>query len=97
MANWKGRERERLWRILKYYFGLCLEGMRKTMNNLCQGTLYPGRELNQVPPDRETRLLTIQSQLPTYLKALSSSRYSRMRHAVVKRSCLFVLYLYDIC
>jgi hypothetical protein len=32
--NWKGCERDRAWHNLRYYAGIFLEGIRKTMKNL---------------------------------------------------------------
>jgi len=45
-VKWKRCRRKQLWSNLKYYFSICLEGMRKTMRNPCQNTLSPGQDLN---------------------------------------------------
>jgi len=33
MMNWKGCERKWSWPNLRYYPGICLEGLRKTTKN----------------------------------------------------------------
>lgn len=39
--------------IVTYYSGAFLDGLRKTMTNLSQGSLSPGRNLNPGPPKYE--------------------------------------------
>jgi hypothetical protein len=36
---------EQLWLISRYYPSICLEELRKTMENLSQGTWSPGQDL----------------------------------------------------
>jgi hypothetical protein len=36
VMNWKGRGKKQSWRIWRYYRGICLEGLEKTMKNLGQ-------------------------------------------------------------
>jgi hypothetical protein len=38
---------------LKYYLGICMEGLRKTAK--CQNRCCPGRDSNQAPPEYGTR------------------------------------------
>jgi hypothetical protein len=51
--NWKGCGRKRSWPNLRYYPGICLEGLRKTTKNLSQDNRSPGRDLNPGPPEYE--------------------------------------------
>jgi hypothetical protein len=44
--------------ILRYYPGLCLEGLRKTTRNLRQDSWSPSRDLNPEPPEHEVGVLT---------------------------------------
>jgi hypothetical protein len=41
------------WPNLRYYPGICLEGLRKITNNISQDSLSPGRDLNLGPPKYE--------------------------------------------
>jgi hypothetical protein len=56
--NWKGYGRKRSWTNLRYYPGICLEGMWKTTKNLGQESLYPGRDLNPLPPEYGAGVVT---------------------------------------
>jgi hypothetical protein len=56
--NWKGCERKRPWPNLRYYVGIFLEGLRRIMNNLRQGSQYPGLDLKSGPLKNEARVLT---------------------------------------
>jgi hypothetical protein len=58
MMNWKGCERKRSWPNLRYYPSICLEGPRKTVQNLSQDSWSPGRDLNPRPPEYEAGVLT---------------------------------------
>jgi hypothetical protein len=44
--NWKGYGRKRLWPNLRYYPGICMEGLRKTTKSLTQAIRSPGRDSN---------------------------------------------------
>jgi hypothetical protein len=44
--------------VLRYYPGICLEGLRKTTKNLSQNNQFPGRDFNPGPPEYEIRVLT---------------------------------------
>jgi hypothetical protein len=52
--NWKGCGRKRSWPNLRYYPGICLEGLRKTTKNLSQDS--------RSPPEYEAGELTTQLQ-----------------------------------
>jgi hypothetical protein len=56
--NWKGCGRKRSWPNLRYYPGICLEGLTKTTKNLSQHSRSPGRDLNPGPPEYEAGVLT---------------------------------------
>jgi hypothetical protein len=49
----EGCERKWLWPNLRYYPGICLKGLRKTMKPLDQDSHSPGRHLNPRPPQHE--------------------------------------------
>jgi hypothetical protein len=51
MMNWKGCGRKRSWPNLRYYTGICLEGLRKTTKTC------PSRNFNTGPPECEARVL----------------------------------------
>jgi hypothetical protein len=53
MMNWKGFEWKRSWPNLRYYSGICLQGLSKTTKNLSQDSCSPGRDLNPGPPEYE--------------------------------------------
>jgi hypothetical protein len=42
--SWKGYGRKLSWPNLRYYPGICLEGLRKTKKNLSQDSRSPGRD-----------------------------------------------------
>jgi hypothetical protein len=55
-------ELERIWKAsavanLRYYPGICLEGLRKTTKNVSQS---PGLDFNTRPTDDEAEVLTNQ-------------------------------------
>jgi hypothetical protein len=43
--NWKWYGRKQSWINLKYYIGICHEGLWKTMKNLSKDSRSPGRDL----------------------------------------------------
>jgi hypothetical protein len=45
--------------ILRYYPGICLEGLRKTTKCLGQDSWSLGQDLNPEPPEYEAGMLTI--------------------------------------
>jgi hypothetical protein len=47
MINGKECGRKRSWPVSRYYFGIRLQGERKTTEDLSQGSCYPGRDSNQ--------------------------------------------------
>jgi hypothetical protein len=51
--NWKGCGRKRSWPNERCYFGIFLEGLRKTKKNLSQDSWSPGRDLNPGPSEYE--------------------------------------------
>jgi hypothetical protein len=64
--NWKGCGRKQLWPNLRYYPGICLEGLRKIMENLNQDSQSMGRDLNSGPPEHKAGMLTTQPQCSVY-------------------------------
>jgi hypothetical protein len=48
-----GKKRSLLEFKVAYYFGIRLDGPRKTTKNLSQESRYPGRDLNPGPPEYE--------------------------------------------
>jgi hypothetical protein len=56
--NWKWYGRKRSWPNSRYYPGICLERLKKTMKTLSQDSRSPGRDLNPEPPEYEARVLT---------------------------------------
>jgi hypothetical protein len=53
--NLKGCIRKRLWSKLRYYTGMCLEGLRKA--TLSQYILSPNQDLKPRPPEQEAGML----------------------------------------
>jgi hypothetical protein len=53
MMNRKGYGRKLSWPYLRYYPGICFEGLIKTMKNVCQDCRCPDRDLNQRSPEYE--------------------------------------------
>jgi hypothetical protein len=49
---------------LRYYFSICLKGLRITMKNLSQNSQYLGQDLNPGPPEYAVGVLTTQPQQP---------------------------------
>jgi hypothetical protein len=46
------------WPNLRYYPGICLEGLSKMMRNISQDSRSPERDLNSGSPEYEARVLT---------------------------------------
>jgi hypothetical protein len=57
--KWKGCGRKRSRSHLRYYPGICLEGLRKITKILSQDSLSKGRDLNSGPPECEVEVLAI--------------------------------------
>jgi hypothetical protein len=57
--NWKGYGRKWAWPNLRYYPGICLEGLRKATKNASQNNRSAGRDLNPGPPVYEAEVLII--------------------------------------
>jgi hypothetical protein len=49
---------KRSWPNLRYYPGICMEGLRKTTKPLSRDSRSPGRDLNPGPPEYEGVLIT---------------------------------------
>jgi hypothetical protein len=62
MADWKGCGRKRSWPNLRYYPGICPEGLRKRMKNLSHYSRSAGRDLNMVRTEYEAGVLTTQQR-----------------------------------
>lgn len=45
-----GFGKKQLWPYLRYYPGICVEGVRKNHANLSQDSRSPGHDLNPEPP-----------------------------------------------
>jgi hypothetical protein len=58
MMNWKGCGRNRSCPNVRYYPGICLEGLMKTTKNLTRVSWSVGRDLNPVTPEYEVGVLT---------------------------------------
>jgi hypothetical protein len=50
IRSWKRHGRKRVWPTLRYYPGVCLQGLKKTKKNLGQVSWSPGWYLNWGPP-----------------------------------------------
>jgi hypothetical protein len=57
MMSWKGCRSL----ILRYYLGICLEGLRK-ITDISQDSRSQGRNLNTGPPEYEAGVLTTRPQ-----------------------------------
>jgi hypothetical protein len=51
--NWEGFRRKKSWPNLRYYPGICLKELRKTMKGFSQDSKFLGRDLNGGPPEYE--------------------------------------------
>jgi hypothetical protein len=60
MMNWKGCGMKWPWSNLKYYPGICLEGLRKTAKNLSLDSLSLGRDMRPGPPEYDAGVLHTQ-------------------------------------
>jgi hypothetical protein len=56
--EFRGFGRRRSWPDLRYYFGTCLEVLRKNTKIISQDSRSPGRDLNPGPPEYEGVLIT---------------------------------------
>jgi hypothetical protein len=61
--NRKGCGTKQSWPNLRYYPGICLEGLRKTTKNLTQDNRSPGRDLNPGPPEYEAGVLPLNHEV----------------------------------
>jgi hypothetical protein len=57
MMNWNGCGRKRSWPNLRYYPGICPEGLTKTMKTCSQDSWSLSQDLNLGPPECEARVL----------------------------------------
>lgn len=57
-----------------YHLGTCLEGLRKTTENLSQGTSYPSRNSNPVPAGTGYRHTNLNDTLILYKRNLLSEK-----------------------
>jgi hypothetical protein len=64
--NWRVHERKRLWPILRYYPGICLEGLWKTTKNVSRYSRSPGRDLNPGPSKYEVGVLLTRPRRSVY-------------------------------
>jgi hypothetical protein len=54
---------KRPWPNLRYYLGICVEGLRQTTEKLIQASRSPGRDLNPGCPEYEAGVLTARLRL----------------------------------
>jgi hypothetical protein len=57
MINRKGCDRKWSWPNLRYYLGICLQGLRKAMKRLYQESQSPSQDLNPRPSEYEAGVL----------------------------------------
>jgi hypothetical protein len=62
ISEWIGKDvegncRDVIWAIIPVIY---LDGLRKTKKNLCQNSLYTGRQLNPIKPKYEEKMLPTQ-------------------------------------
>jgi hypothetical protein len=83
---------------LKYYPGLCLEGLRKTSKNIGQDSRSPGQDLNSGPPEYETGVLATRPRSSVTISTLQFIPYVAIKwlafqldddHVGVVRLCLW--------
>jgi hypothetical protein len=65
--------------ILRYYSGIGLERLEKTMKNISQDDRSPGRDLNPESPEHEEGLLTAQPRRSVVL-ACFQRKFVSMDH-----------------
>jgi hypothetical protein len=58
MMNWKGFSRKISWPNLRYYPGICLEGLKKRRKTSIRITGRRSRDLNPGPPEYDAGVLT---------------------------------------
>jgi hypothetical protein len=65
MINWKGHGRKRSWPNFKagYYPSICLEKLRKTIENITQDNRSSGQDLNPESPEYKAGVLTTRRRL----------------------------------
>jgi hypothetical protein len=73
--KWKGWERKLSWPNLKYYPGICLEGLRKTTKNIGQDSRSPGPDLNSGPPEYEAGVLATRPRSSVTISTLQFIPY----------------------
>jgi hypothetical protein len=56
--NWKEYGRKQSWPNLRYYPGICLEGLRETMKNVSQDSQSAGQDLKPGPSEYKAGVLT---------------------------------------
>jgi hypothetical protein len=66
--NYKGYERTRKWHNLRYYPGICLEGLRKTTKKLSQDSQSPDRDLKPGPPKYEAGVVATAATFGSFEK-----------------------------
>jgi hypothetical protein len=65
--NWKGCGKKQSGPNLRYYPGICLEGLRKTTEDLSKYIWSLGQDFNPGPPEYEAGELTAQPQCSVVL------------------------------
>jgi hypothetical protein len=77
----KGYGGKQSWPKLRYYAGICLEGVKKTTENLSQDSWSPGQDMNPGPPAYEKEVITTQPQCLVLNLSNSQLNYTG-RHVV---------------
>jgi hypothetical protein len=58
--RWKGCGRYQSWPNLRYYPGICMEGLRKPMKNISQASWSQSEDVKSGPPKYEAGVLPTQ-------------------------------------
>jgi hypothetical protein len=86
MINWNGSGRKPSWPNLRYYFKICVEGVRKITNHLSQDSPSPGRNFNPGPPEYKAGVSVI--RLRRSVQSLSYACHWSC-------SCSFIVFLFS--
>jgi hypothetical protein len=87
IMNWEEYRRKWSWLNWNYCPGICLEGLRKNINNLSQNSRSPGIDLNPGPSEYEGVLTTqpwssVESNFKIYLREIVCEVANRFKWQV---------------
>jgi hypothetical protein len=87
-------ELERIWKETmvaksRHYYGICLERLRKTTNNLVQDNWCPDRDSSRAPPEYQSRALTRVVTRPGGVLRINRTRELIRFHDVLRTHKLF--------